>query len=223
MLDAQADAHSLARPGLLMCGFGPFPAAPDNPATRVVEALRDRCWRPLHARIAYATVPTLWRGAAEAVQDAMLSQRCDAVLMIGVAVKARGFRVEMRAQNRTAASRPDASGAVLGRDRIDHTGPGVARATAPVADIVRALRDEGLPVQPSSDAGSYLCNYTLYRVLTGSGESAAPTAGFLHVPQARETAGPDAASTLADIERAVRAAARAFAAALAQVRAPAMA
>ena len=211
-------------PALLICGFGPFPAALVNPASLVVGSLRERGWSPNGARAAYSLIPTIWDVAPERVQEAMVDCGCAGVLMVGVAARARSFRVEMRAQNRTAKTRPDASGAVLGRDRIDPTGPAVARATAPVADMLRALRAEGLSAEPSSDAGAYLCNFTLYRVLTGyAGRLAAPSAGFLHVPQARETAGPDAPSNLETIELAVRAAAQAYAEALVAARSPALA
>jgi pyrrolidone-carboxylate peptidase len=90
--------------------------------------------------------------------------------------------------------------------------------------MVHALRTENLPVEPSSDAGPYICNYTLYRVLTGyAGRPDAPAAGFLHVPQAREFGAPHAAFGMDTIDRAVRAAAQAFANALSRVREPALA
>ncbi len=191
-------------PRLLLCGFGPFPAAPANPAAAVIEALRDRSWSPPGVSIAYAVVPTLWSRAADAVLSA--AAECDGVLLVGVAVGAVGFRVEMRAQNRTSRIRPDADGATLGRNRIDATGPASVRVTAPVSAMLAAIRNEGLPVEPSSNAGSYLCNFTLYRVLTAGLDG--PQAGFLHVPQAAEFGG---ATPLADIDRGVRAAAWTFA------------
>jgi pyroglutamyl-peptidase len=214
MLDETA-ARSPHDGPLLICGFQPFPAAPRNPAMEVIEALREEDWSPAGRSAAYALIPTHWDEAAEAVLAAMATTQCAGVLLVGVAVRTRSFRVEMRAQNRTSADRLDASGEALGRDRISVVGPAVIRATAPVAAMLAALRAEDLPATASSDAGAYLCNYTLYRVLAdGAGRPNPPPAGFLHVPQARELAGDGAASTLPEIERAVRTAAEAFADAL---------
>jgi pyrrolidone-carboxylate peptidase len=73
-----------------------------------------------------------------------------------------------------------------------------------------ALVEARLPSALSDDAGSYLCNFTLYRQLAAS----PLPSGFLHVPQAREC-DPVAMFDLADIERAVKVVAEAFAADLA--------
>jgi hypothetical protein len=79
----------------------------------------------------------------------------------------------------------------------------MARATAPVADIVRALNEEGMTAAASSeseeDAGSYL----LYRVLSGLPDGPdTPAIGLLRAPE-HET--DDA------VQRAVKAAAQAMA------------
>jgi len=79
----------------------------------------------------------------------------------------------------------------------------MARATAPVAEIVRALGEAGLTADASSesedDAGSYL----LYRVLSGLRDGPdTPAIGLLRAPEHE----PDAA-----VQRAVKAAAQAMA------------
>jgi pyrrolidone-carboxylate peptidase len=132
--------------------------------------------------------------------------------MVGVAAKARNFRVEMRAQNRVDRRRRDAQGRAWVGDKILPTGPAVARATAPVAEMVRAIQDAGFPAEASSDAGDYLCNFTLYRMLVGAaGDPKGPTAGFLHVPVAIVRDDREIVLSISDTERAVKAAAAAFA------------
>ena len=87
------------------------------------------------------------------------------------------------------------------------SGPGSLPATAPCQSMLTALSAQALPARLSQDAGDYLCNFTLYRVLR-----AAPSipVGFLHVPQARECAA-GAAFDLSDIVAAIRACAGALA------------
>lgn len=195
---------------LLLCGFGSFPAAPRNPSAAVVEALAARAWAPPNAHVDFLTLPVLWRGSAEAVAERAAKARVDGVLVVGVAVEADDFRVETLGRNAASCERLDHSGAAWPHSTIQVDGPPILAATAPVDAMYRALITAGLPARLSDDAGDYLCNFTLYRMLHGA---AAPTVGFLHVPQARDLA-VGAAFNLADVERAVVACASAFAEAL---------
>ncbi len=197
-------------PRLLVCGFGPFPGFPDNPAMLVVRRLEAQAWAPADAPIAYRETPTTWSGAVATVGDAMRETGAGGVLLLGVAPGADRFRVEMRAANIARTDLPDAVGRLFARANISTLGPATARATAPVEPMVAALREAGLPAYASSDAGDYLCNYTFYRVLTElASEPRAPLAAFLHLPVVQDGLG------LEELERGVQAVASAFARTLA--------
>jgi pyroglutamyl-peptidase len=207
-----SDHTGYARAALLITGFGPFPGAPVNPSADVVQRLIDQAWSPRAVRVRALVAPVRWSGSAETIDEALREGRCDGALLLGVAGKAREFRVEMRARNHVDRHKPDADGKLWRNEKIDPTGPAVARSTAPVAEMVRAIQDEGYPSVASSDAGDYLCNFSLYRLLTGVGEGAdGPPVGFLHVPRFFERDGVDVPVELDDLERAVKAAATAFA------------
>ena len=193
-------------PRLLICGFGPFPSAPDNPAGLAVRQLRGEAWAPAGAQAAYALLPTVWAEAPSAALEALDAQAAQGVLLVGVAVSAETFRVEIVARNRVSMLRADASGALWPAAAIDVAGPDRRGVTAPVAAMQAAIAARDLPVVLSDNAGDYLCNFTLYRVLAGAGER---PAAFLHVPAVGGRHGLD------DIVAAVRAAAQAFADALA--------
>ena len=211
-LDKTDHAGSYARAALLITGFGPFPGAPTNPTAEVVERLVEQAWAPRGARVRALVAPVRWSGSAETIDEAVRESGCDGALLLGVAGKAREFRVEMRARNHADRRRPDSDGKHWRNEKIDPTGPAVARSTAPVAEMVRAIQDAGFPSVASSDAGDYLCNFTLYRLLTGVGEGAyAPPIGFLHVPRVIERDGVEVPVSLDDLERAVKAATTAFA------------
>ena len=99
----------------------------------------------------------------------------------------------MRAENR----------ALNGTDRLDDTGPGLARATAPVAEIVRALNDAGLAAAASSDSEADAGSYLLYRILSSLPDGTdSPAIGLLRAP---------VASSDAAVQRGVKAAAAAMA------------
>jgi pyroglutamyl-peptidase len=189
---------------LVICGFGAFPGVSDNPAQAVVERLRSRAWTPEGAVADYLVLPTVWEGSAEMIWEATRSDPADAVLVLGVAGGADGFRVEQGARNCAAADRADARGALWPEPRISERGPDAAGSAAPVEAMAAALRRQGLPASVSADAGDYLCNFVFYRLLT---EVASPegrlVAAFLHLPDLRQPG----ALALDDVERGVRVAA----------------
>jgi pyroglutamyl-peptidase len=214
MQNTTTTAATRGRPALLITGFGPFPGAPHNPTADVVERLLNQNWAPRGFAAHGLVAPVLWSASAEILAEAARASGCAGVLMLGIAGKAREFRVEMRAQNHVDRRRPDADGKLWRADKIDPTGPASARSTAPVADMVRAIEGAGYPSVASSDCGDYLCNFSFYRLLTGLGDGAPPIS-FLHVPRALVKNGEVVALEVDDMERAVKAAASAFALSLA--------
>ena len=94
---------------------------------------------------------------------------CRAVLLVGRTRKSDGFRLQMRAENRA-----------LNGGKVSLTGPGLARATAPVAEMVRALQEAGLAAEATSEGEEDTGTYLLYRVLTALPEDAdVPLIGLL--------------------------------------------
>jgi pyroglutamyl-peptidase len=200
----------MTQPRLLVCGFGSFPAAPRNPSATVVEALAAAGWSPHHVQTDYLTLPVSWTNSVPLILDALRARPADAVLVVGVATSADAFRVETLGRNRASRSSPDHDGGTWEGSVISADGPGVIASSAPTDEVLEALVQAHLPARLSDDAGDYLCNFTLYSLLAAR---AAPQVGFLHVPQAREC-DEQASFDLADVERAVRAAAGAFAQAI---------
>lgn len=190
---------------LLICGFGPFPEAPANPACAVVERLRDEGWTPSDDGAAWAVLPTVWAKAPQAALEAIAQADAAALLLVGVAVSAEGFKVELVARNSANALARDAVGAYAPGETIDPEGPPRLPVTAPAEAMLEAIRGVDLPAGASTDAGAYICNYTLYRVLQ---QTSLPVA-FLHVPQAHEC-DPRSPFYLADLASGVKAAAEAF-------------
>jgi pyroglutamyl-peptidase len=189
-------------PGLLICGFGPFPGAPDNPAAEAVRRLQAHQWSPEGVRTACAVLPTVWASAPETALRAAEGEGSTAILLVGVALSAAAFRVESLARNRASEVHADAEGRLWPSAAIDPDGPEEIAVGAPAEAMVAAIDALGLPVDLSSDAGAYLCNFTLYRLLA---EAGGRMVGFLHVPPPGPELGLD------QIEQAVRAAAEAMA------------
>src|SRR5690606_5878845 len=116
------------RPRLLVCGV--------DASNGLISDVFDQGWQPEDAvAVDLGDVSTDDEGL-QAISDGLVDNDCVAVLLIGSDDHEESFRVQMRAENRRGGSGRDA--------RILKDGPAVARATAPVAEVVRALREAGM-------------------------------------------------------------------------------
>lgn len=167
MNEIDSRASGDRRPGIIICAYDG-----DDDGWDLVEDLSGEIWSPSGARavpIAAADPDEL----ASTLAARLGSGECRAVLLVGRTQKGAGFRVQMRAENRTLDY----------KHRLSSTGPGVARTTAPVADIVRALTAAGLQADASSDIEEDAGSYLLYRVLSDLPDGPlTPSIGLLRAP-----------------------------------------
>lgn len=170
----------------LLTGFGPFPGAPRNASSLLIDELAHLARGRLPGYAVHAeTLPTEWR-AGPARLDALLREFDPAIaLHFGVSHRARGFVVETRARN-ARQDICDACGAAPDAQVIVEHGPDELPATLPTGLIVERLRRLGLPVELSRDAGGYLCNAVLYHSLSEARSRDArglgARRGFIHIP-----------------------------------------
>lgn len=168
---------------LLICGFQPAEGAEADATERAMAQLAHADWAPAGVTTTYFFAPRVWTTATEAIADMMRASRAGAVLLVATARRSPDFAIEMRAQNRVSITKPDSAGQLRPSGRIASVGPAVARATAPVADMLHGLLDVGLKAHASSEAGDYICNYVLYRLLTEvASDTGAPPLGCLRAP-----------------------------------------
>jgi len=186
MLEPSDEAAPDFRPALVICAWD-FDESGWDP----VEDLSGAPWNPDGART-LAVAAGEPEALATTLSAHLADRSCRGLLLVGRTRRSDAFRLQIRAENRS-----------MDGSRLDGVGPGMARATAPVADIVRALNEEGMTAAASSeseeDAGSYL----LYRVLSGLPDGPdTPAIGLLRAPEHE---------TDAEVQRAVKAAAQAMA------------
>ncbi|AWN36163.1 peptidase C15 [Methylobacterium radiodurans] len=168
---------------ILVTAFGPFPGMPANPSAALAGAVGQRLRREpggparvLVLRTAYSAIPGALLPA--------LAERPAAVLMLGVASRARRIRVEIRARNRASRLYPDSSGRAASRLVLDPEGPAARSGTA-AAQALAALRRRGIDARLSNDAGRYLCNASYFAAL-GTGLPVL----FVHIPPVPRTRRP---------------------------------
>jgi pyroglutamyl-peptidase len=163
---------------ILITGFGPFPGAPSNPTMRLARhAGRVRRMRFRGVERIVRLLPTTWAMIADVHGD-VAALAPDAVLMFGLAGRRRAVTPEARGLNRASTLRADAAGKAAGTRALSKGAPLAARGVIDAQRMVAAMRRAGLPAAVSRDAGDYLCNALLWRVL----ETGAPCI-FVHVPR----------------------------------------
>ena len=189
---------------ILVTGFGPFPGSPFNPTTPLVQRLA-RLRRPALADV--AVVPHIFATSYAAVDRELprliAKHRPDALLMFGLAPRARWLRVEMRARN-TLALLPDAGGAAPRTRAIAKGEPAALIMPIPARRLLAAARAARVPVALSRDAGRYLCNYLCWQAAFAAQKGPRITA-FVHVPNIARTPrrrGKKRRFTLDDLTRA---------------------
>lgn len=181
----------MARPGILLTGFGPFPGVAENASQWLVETLAGASpathpgWE-LHAHV----LPTEWAEVSTLGPRLLHRHRPRLILHLGLSRHARSFRIERSAHNRVEAKH-DARGELplaptileAGHDRLD-TG-------LPAEGLTQHLRLQGFPAVTSGSAGGYLCNFLYYLSLDWAERQETPCdVCFVHVPPGPRQGGP---------------------------------
>ncbi len=177
-----------------LTGFGAFGTVVSNPSERLVNYFATETV-PGH-QITVQLLPVSYARVAE-ILPALLEiggrdgKSFDNILMLGVAGGRNYWSLERYGRNRDNAMLPDADGVDSEKRLILPTGPDVLPATLPVDIVTAAIETTGLRAVPSDDAGGYLCNHALYRMLyLLNAEGSRTRAGFLHIPPDSQTFAP---------------------------------
>jgi len=144
---------------VLVSAFEPFDGGAVNPSQRLVEELAAA--PPAGVELETAVLPVSYARAAEALLSALRHAAPDVVICFGQADGRTGISVERFAHNLDSDELVDNDGVSSGAE-IDPAGPVAYRSTLPIAEIVAALRAEGIPASESRDAGGFLCNHVFY-------------------------------------------------------------
>jgi len=183
----------MARLGVLLTGFGPFPGVAENPSGWLAETLAERKTghdADLHGHV----LPTEWDAVAALAPDLHASLQPHVMIHFGVSPPARGLHIERSAHNETAL-RHDASGRLPDTPSISPAGAARLDTTLPVTVIAAHLRAQGHAASASGSCGRYLCNYLYYRSLEWA-KAQGRDALFVHVPLTHAQGGPISADAL---------------------------
>jgi hypothetical protein len=155
------------RPGLIICVFDD-----PHPEWDLVEDLSGRLWDPPGART--VSVPfDQHQPLVETLNTRLATPGVRGLLLVGHADQGREVLIPLRAMNRTAD----------GGARAVDQGPGVARATVPAAEMIRALARIGVTAHTTQDDAEGTGGFLLYSVLASVPDDVlAPSVGLVLLP-----------------------------------------
>jgi pyroglutamyl-peptidase len=193
---------------ILVTGFEPFGGEAVNASWEAARRLDGwRCGD--HVAVA-VMLPCVYDASVDAFAEAFERLKPHAALMTGQAARRGLVCVERFARNVGNATTPDNRGRLKAAAEFND-GPERLDATVPAAEIVRAIRNAGLPARASTNAGDYVCNHLYYGALAFVRRVSPETpVVFLHLPATPEQSPPRASRrrlSTPDAVRALRAAA----------------
>lgn len=171
---------------ILVTGFGPFPHVRINPTTTLAKAVARSLARSGFDAQALV-VETSYGAGLPALRAHLAEMRPKAVLMLGLAARARFVRVELFARGRSSRLHPDRTGGVpAGRQPLSTALP--LPTTGNPQGALSMLRRSGIRTRLSASAGRYLCDACYVAALAGTKATATPVL-FVHVPWLRPAPG----------------------------------
>ena len=176
----------MARPRVLLTGFGPFPGVAENPSGWLAETLGAQtppgAWEH-HGQI----LPTEWDAVTALAPRLYADLRPRIMIHFGVSAQAKSIRIEHSAHNR-AVHRADAKGALPCESAISPNGRHRLDTGLPVNALAAHLRAQGHAANASRSCGRYLCNFLYYSSLEWA-KREGHDALFIHVPLTRAQGG----------------------------------
>lgn len=175
------------RKKLLITGFDPFGGETINASWEAVRQLPDRIG---DYDLYKLQIPTIFGQGAELILKEAERIQPDVILSVGQAGKRAVITPELVALNLREARIPDNSGVQPVNVPVIANGPAAYFATAPVRDMVTAIRDAGISAELSCHAGTFVCNDVFY-TLSHRFQNSETRVGFIHVPVLPAQAGDD--------------------------------
>jgi len=179
-VSAEGRATVLARPRVLLTGFGPFPGVAENPSGWLAETAGSGAQADL-CTLYRAVLPTEWNAVASRAAYFHRAIRPRLMIHFGVRPGATEILLECRAHNQIER-RADARGAHPECRQVLPECGDTLETCLPVDAFAARLRSERIPASVSQSCGRYLCNDLYFRSLHWAEQNGAD-ALFVHVPQ----------------------------------------
>jgi pyroglutamyl-peptidase len=166
---------------ILITGFDPFNKETVNPAYLAVSKLENTYDDIILTKL---EIPTSFSHSFEILSQE-LNNGYDAVIMVGQAGGRKEISLEKVAINYIDAKIADNDGLVISHQAINSNGKDAYFTTLPILKLLSDLEKESIPAKISYSAGTFVCNYLMYKTLEHFNTTNTKV-GFIHVPYIKE-------------------------------------
>ncbi len=164
----------------LVTGFRPFGGRNINSSWLAVQNLTADV---NGNEIRTCELPVSYTESDKVLIEAIEREHPDAVLCVGQNASISCIHVETTAENYAHSDEPDEDNNLWLYRSIDMLGNPSYRTNLPAEDICKNIKNQDIDAEVSNFAGTFVCNYVMYRLLQYREEKAPElAAGFIHVP-----------------------------------------
>jgi pyroglutamyl-peptidase len=178
-------------PTVLLTGFDPFGGERLNPSWLAVQSLHNK--RIAGHKVVAAQLPTVFGTSLLELARLLREHRPALVICGGQAGGRAAISLERIAINVNDARIADNAAAQPVDTPVVAGGPAAYFTTLPIKAMLLALQGEGIPVEVSQTAGTFVCNHVFYGLMhqlaTRRGFKRV-RGGFVHVPWLPEQGQP---------------------------------
>lgn len=168
-------------PTLLLTYFGPFGGTPSNPTGQVAQRVAQLLATSMPGlKVQVRELPVEFAASSRVLAGALNEVQPQLAIALGVAAGRDKVSLERVAVNLDAARIPDNAGDQRTDRPIQVDGPAAYFSTLPTRAIFEQLTAEGLPLELSYTAGTFVCNHVFYELMHKTG--GVIPAGFIHIP-----------------------------------------
>lgn len=165
----------------LIIGFEGYQGRSSNPAGMVAAALDGEILGEM--ALTGVTLPVVYAELRGRVLELLEHHEPDIAIGLGLWPGEPVIRLEQLAYNRADFEMPDNAGQLIRGEPLQPGGAVALEATIPTDRIVAELLRSGIPARTSQTAGTFLCNATLYTLLSSpQTQRGATKCGFVHLP-----------------------------------------
>ncbi|MFW0111111.1 pyroglutamyl-peptidase I [Rothia sp. CCM 9416] len=168
-------------PTLLLTYFGPFSGTPSNPTGQVAQRVAQLLAGSAPGlSVQVRELPVEFAASSRALAEILDEVQPQIAIALGVAVGRDKVSLERVAINMDSARIPDNAGDQRTDTPIQLDGPTAYFSTLPTRAIFERLTADGLPLELSYSAGTFVCNHVFYELMHQTGGFI--PAGFIHIP-----------------------------------------
>jgi len=168
---------------ILVSGFEPFGSFKVNPSQLVVNNLSDN---EFEFNIKTVILPVSFKHSFDILKKSIDSFSPSFVISIGVAKNRSLINLERVAINIMDCDLPDNDGFQPRNQTISPGNPDGMFTNLPTHQLVMSLNKKSIKNAISNSAGTYVCNYIMYKTLCYSKKMGFKS-GFIHIPPFENT------------------------------------